>query len=194
MGIGVSTGGPTALEVLVPGLPAGLKTPVVIVQHMPPIFTASLAKALNQKSRLTVRQACEGDVLRGGTVYLAPGGLHLKVAREAIQEEPRLVIRLEDGPPVNSCKPAVDVLFGSLARAAGRHALAVVMTGMGYDGRQGAADIKRNHGYCLTQSEDSCTVYGMPHAVDEAGLSDERVPLPELAERIVSITAGIPRE
>jgi len=168
---------------------------VVIVQHMPPLFTDSLAKALDRRCALRVCEAAEGQPLEPGGVYIAPGGRHLRV-EPAPAGGPglRLVARLDDGAPVNSCKPAVDVLFKSLAEAVGRHTLAVVMTGMGQDGLAGVADIKARQGYCLTQSEDTCTVYGMPQAVDQAGLSDERVPLGELAARILSLTGvGAPQ-
>lgn len=189
VGIGVSTGGPTALEALLPALPAGLKAPVLIVQHMPPLFTASLATALDRHSPLSVREATDGAVLRPGHAYLAPGGRHLKVELQARSgQAPELVARLDDGPPVNSCRPAVDVLFHSLAGTTQGRTLAVVMTGMGQDGLEGVQAIKGRMGYCLTQSEDTCTVYGMPQVVDRAGLSDEQVPLQHLAERITALT------
>lgn len=193
VGIGISTGGPRALETLLPMLGQAPSVPIVIVQHMPPLFTASLARSLDRRSAVPVYEASEGQMLEPGCIYLAPGGKHSLVKKINKEEPARLIIGLDDGPPVNSCKPAVDVLFKSLAEATGNHTLAVVMTGMGQDGLAGTAAIKDKKGYCLTQSEDTCTVYGMPQAVDQAKLSDESVPLEELAERILAITAGVSR-
>ncbi len=191
VGIGISTGGPTALEEMIPRLPDNIKAPILIVQHMPPLFTESLAKSLNRKSKLPVFHAEEGQEIQGGCIYLAQGGKHMVVKKRPVAEGTRLFIRINDGPPVNSCKPAVDILFKSLAADVGRHILAVIMTGMGQDGLDGVMDIKRRNGYCLTQSEASCTVYGMPQAVDNAGLSDESVDLVDLPSRISTIAAGI---
>ena len=191
IGIGISTGGPGALDVMIPQLPKNLSLPVVIVQHMPPVFTESLARSLDRKSEIAVCEAKDGQVLEAGMVYIAPGGIHTIVRGVTDQEQRKLIIAYDDGAPVNSCKPAVDVLFNSLARTTGGRTLAIVMTGMGRDGRDGAANIKAKQGYCLSQSEDTCTVYGMPHAVDEAGISDESVPLPDMASRIHSIANGL---
>ena len=191
VGIGISTGGPMALEEMIPRLPENMKAPILIVQHMPPLFTESLAKSLNRKSKLPVFHAEEGQEIRGGCIYLAQGGKHMEMEKRPVAEGTRLFIRIGDGPPVNSCKPAVDILFKSMAANAGRKILAVIMTGMGQDGLEGVVDIKNRDGYCLTQSEVSCTVYGMPHAVDSAGLSDESVDLVDLPSRISTIAAGI---
>ena len=190
VGIGISTGGPTALEEMIPRLPGNLKTPILIVQHMPPLFTESLAKSLNRKSKLPVFHAEEGQEIKRGCIYLAQGGKHMVVEKRPMAEGTRLFIRIDDGPPVNSCKPAVDILFKSMAAGVGRHILAIIMTGMGHDGLEGVVDIKSRNGYCLTQSEASCTVYGMPQAVDSAGLSDESVDLEDLPSRISTITSG----
>jgi len=181
--IGISTGGPRALEQMIPTLPATLRVPVVIVQHMPPIFTASLAKQLDKNSRIHVVESADGMVLTKGTVYIAPGGVHTMVVRQGED----FVIKLNDGPPVNSCKPAVDVLFRSVADVFNGRILSVVMTGMGQDGLYGAEVIKEKGGYCITQSEDTCVVYGMPQAVDKANLSDEKVPLEILGQRIAAL-------
>ena len=190
IGIGVSTGGPGALGEMIPKLPKNLSVPILIVQHMPPVFTESLARSLDKRSELTVCEARDGQLLEAGTVYIAPGGIHTVVKSISEQEQQKLVIRLDDGPPVNSCKPAVDVMFSSLAQTTRGKTLAIVMTGMGHDGRDGAARIKARQGYCLSQSEDTCIVYGMPYAVDQAGISDESVPLPDMASRIYTITNG----
>lgn len=184
--IAVSTGGPEALSRVVPRLPAGYPHPIVVVQHMPPMFTLSLAQSLDSKSAVRVVEAAEGDVLRAGTVYIAPGGRHLAVAREAGQH----VCRLNDDPPEQSVRPAADVLFRSLARVGGtQRVLAAVMTGMGEDGLAGVRLLKAAGGWCLTQTEASCVVYGMPRAVDVAGLSDESVALDDIAGRLAALAS-----
>ena len=187
--IAVSTGGPEALSRVIPRLPVNYPLPVVVVQHMPPMFTLSLARSLDAKSALKVVEAAEGDELAAGTVHIAPGGRHLTVVREA----GRLVCRLNDDPPEQSVRPAADVLFRSLARlGAGSRVLAAVLTGMGEDGLAGVRLLKANGCWCLTQSEATCVVYGMPRAVDAAGLSDESAPLEEIAARL-AVLAGAGR-
>lgn len=184
--IGVSTGGPNALTELIPALPADLGVPIMLVQHMPPGFTASLATHLGQKSRLRVKEGEEGESLQPNTVYIAPGGRHMVLRRFTPPEggATRLVIGLNDNPPEQSCRPSVDVLFRSIAAQLDGRVLAVIMTGMGADGLEGVRTLKRKGARCLTQSEASCVVYGMPQVVDDAGLSDESVGLPFLARRI----------
>ncbi len=179
--IGVSTGGPEALTKMLPLLPANLPVPVVLVQHMPPLFTKSLADSLAQRSKLRITEATEGEPVRRGTVYIAPGGRHMVVRRG----EGEAIIGLNDGPPVNSCRPSVDVLFRSVASVYGEHGiLTVILTGMGNDGCAGVRTCKRYPCFCITQSEPSCVVYGMPRAVDEAGLSDISLPLEKIAEEL----------
>ncbi|MCX8167241.1 MAG: chemotaxis response regulator protein-glutamate methylesterase [Candidatus Micrarchaeota archaeon] len=181
--IGVSTGGPEALARLIPQLPADLPVPVVLVQHMPPLFTKSLADSLAKKSKVKVVEATEGEPLKNGVVYIAPGGKHMVVRRK---EDGSVVIGLNDGPPENSCKPSVDVLFRSVASVYEQKGiLAVILTGMGNDGCAGVRTCKRNYCYCITQNEATCVVYGMPKAVDDAGLSDISLPLDKIAEEIV---------
>jgi two-component system, chemotaxis family, protein-glutamate methylesterase/glutaminase len=187
LAIGVSTGGPNALSEVIPALPADLGVPVLLVQHMPPLFTASLAEHLDKTSKLRVREAVEGEPIQAGTVYLAPGGRHMVLRRTP--EEGGFIVGLNENPPENSCRPSVDVLFRSMAAHCEGDVLAVVMTGMGNDGLQGVRALKRHGCHCLTQSEATCVVYGMPMAVDEAGLSDEQVPLPLLAPRIAALLA-----
>jgi two-component system chemotaxis response regulator CheB len=184
--IGVSTGGPNALGELIPRLPADFPVPVLLVQHMPPVFTASLAEHLDQRSRLRVREARDGEPILPGTVLIAPGGRHMVVRRspDPAGGPACAIVGINDQPPVNSCRPSVDVLFRSLASQYDGNMLAVVMTGMGSDGCEGVRAMKRRGCLCLTQTEASCVVYGMPLAVDEARLSDERVPLERLAARI----------
>ena len=184
--LGISTGGPETLAILFRGFPASLGVPMLVVQHMPPVFTRTLAGRLKQISSLDVREAIQGEAVTPDSVLIAPGGRHMTVAREygpGATTGP-LVIRLTDSPPVHACRPSVDVLFQSLADQAVRGVLAVVMTGMGTDGCSGVRALKNHGAYCLTQDEGSCVVYGMPRAVDEAGLSDEQVQLPQLASRI----------
>ncbi|RJX25477.1 MAG: chemotaxis-specific protein-glutamate methyltransferase CheB [Desulfurivibrio sp.] len=184
MAVGISTGGPNALKQLIADLPGDFPLPVLIVLHMPMEFTANLARDLDRRSQLRVREAREGDQVVPGLVLLAPGGRHMLVRREG----GRVVVGLDDGPKENSCRPAVDVLFRSLADCYGEGAvLAVIMTGMGNDGLRGMRQLKAKKCYSLSQSEASCVVYGMPKAVDDAGLSDESVDLEQMAERICEI-------
>ena len=192
VGIGVSTGGPNALAELIPLLPGDLRVPVLLVQHMPPLFTASLADHLATRSQVKVHEAKEGEAVLPGHVYIAPGGKHMVIRRAGEAGNP--IIGLNENPPENSCRPSVDVLFRSLAAQYEGNVLAVVMTGMGSDGCEGVRALKRKGCHCLTQTEDTCVVYGMPLAVDEAGLSDEQVPLPRLAARISHLvqTMGAP--
>ncbi|HRX51935.1 MAG TPA: chemotaxis-specific protein-glutamate methyltransferase CheB [Candidatus Krumholzibacteria bacterium] len=182
--VAVSTGGPEALGKVVPDLPADYPVPVVVVQHMPPVFTRSLAASLDARSALTVVEAAEGMKLRAGTVYIAPGGRHMTVRREGGLD----VVRLNDEAPECNVRPAADVLFRSLARIGDRASvLAVVMTGMGEDGKAGLTELKRGRCVCLSQSRESCVVYGMPRSVDEAGLADESVDLGRIARRLAEL-------
>jgi two-component system chemotaxis response regulator CheB len=151
---------------------------------MPPIFTASLASSLDRKSALLVKEAEAGERVQPNTVYIAPGGQHMTVSTD-------FCIGLNSDPPENSCRPAVDVLFRSVGQAYKRNILALVMTGMGRDGASGVEVLKKTTNcYCITQSEQSCTVYGMPRSVDELGLSDERVDLSQLSTRIQTLLKG----
>ena len=184
--IGVSTGGPNALKELVPQLKADLNVPVLIVQHMPPLFTASLAESLGRKSALPVREAQEGESILPNTVLIAPGGKHMVIRQDPARGDGH-VIALNENPPEQNCRPSVNVLFRSASTYFGGKILAVVMTGMGEDGCEGVRAMKRQGCICLTQEESTCVVYGMPRAVDEAGLSDARVPVDQLAERIHQI-------
>ena len=190
--IGVSTGGPKALESVIPKIPANFSVPIVIVQHMPAAFTESLARTLARHSKIPVVEAKDGMPLVAGSAYIAPGNHHLIVERASGGNGSQFVAKLNDGPPVNSCRPSADVLFRSLAGVAGPETLTVVMTGMGRDGLYGVECVKQAHGYCLTQSKETCVVYGMPKAVDEAKLSDQSVPLEQLADRIIAVTGGRP--
>lgn len=181
--IGVSTGGPVALGRLIPLLPKNLPVPIVVVQHMPPNFTKSLAESLNKKSQVVVVEGQDGDVLKPGHVYIAPGGFHMLVKNE----QGKRVIHLNSGPPENSCRPAVDVLFRSVAEAYRDSPIcAVILTGMGADGLNGVRTLQRRKCYCITQSASSCVVYGMPKAVEEAHLSDLSLPIEKISQEIIS--------
>jgi two-component system chemotaxis response regulator CheB len=182
--IGVSTGGPEALTKLIPKIPEDFPVPIVMVQHMPPLFTKSLADSLTRRSKVKVVEAIENTPLTKGTVYIAPGGNHL-VIRNVNNV---MVTGINDEPPENSCRPSVDVLFRSVAAHFGDNGvLAVILTGMGNDGLNGVRTLKRKKCICITQSEQSCVVYGMPRAIDEAGLSDKSLPIDSIAEEIISL-------
>jgi two-component system chemotaxis response regulator CheB len=181
LAIGVSTGGPNALAELLPALPADFPIPIVIVQHMPPLFTKLLAERLKSKSSLKVSECIAGEPLRPGHVWLAPGGYHMFVEREAGQVR----IRTNQEPMENSCRPAVDVLFRSVAKAYGAGTLAVVLTGMGQDGLRGCEMIHAAGGQVLAQDQATSVVWGMPGYVAHAGLADRVLPLNQLAPEIM---------
>ncbi|HVU34860.1 MAG TPA: chemotaxis response regulator protein-glutamate methylesterase [Opitutaceae bacterium] len=180
--IGVSTGGPQALRRLIPEFPANFPVPIAMVLHMPVGYTALFAEKLNEISALSVLEAKDGEVLRPGVALLASAGRHLVLQRE---RPGRVVGRLALQPLDKNHRPSVDVLFQSAAEIYGNRVLGVVMTGMGDDGRQGAAWIKAQGGTILTEDEKSCIIYGMPRSVVESGLSDRSVPLSELATSII---------
>ncbi|MTV27371.1 chemotaxis response regulator protein-glutamate methylesterase [Nitriliruptoraceae bacterium ZYF776] len=179
--IGVSTGGPNALAELLPQLPADLPVPITIVQHMPPMFTRLLAERLDATSGLHVREASDRMRIEPGTVTVAPGDHHLEIRRVGTRVE----AVLHDGPPENSCRPAVDVLFRSVAATHGDGTLAIVLTGMGYDGRRGSEHVRAAGGHVLAQDQASSVVWGMPGAVVEHGVADEVLPLSQVAAAIV---------
>ena len=180
--IGASTGGPNALATLLTALPADCPVPIVIVQHMPANFTGLLAERLTSRAALSVSEGILGQALFPGRAWLAPGDFHIEVARDA-QDAVRL--RLHQGPPENSCRPSVDVLFRSVAETYGAGTLAVVLTGMGQDGLRGCERIREVGGQVLAQDETSSVVWGMPGFVTRAGLADQVLPLDQLAPEIV---------
>lgn len=180
--IGISTGGPQALSYLIPQLPANLPVPIAIVLHMPVGYTELYAKRLNQLSALKVIEAQEGEEVKPGVVFLAPAGRHLTFVRK---ENGQVVTHLDARPFDTLHRPAVDVLFQSAAEIFGERVLGIVMTGMGCDGKQGAAWIKSRGGLIFTEAEETCVVYGMPRSVVEAGLSDKSIPLHEMAQAIL---------
>ncbi|MAP48982.1 MAG: chemotaxis response regulator protein-glutamate methylesterase [Oceanicaulis sp.] len=181
--IGSSTGGPQALREVIAALPRDIKVPIVITQHMPKLFTAILAEHLS-KLGMPAAEAKEGEPLRPGRIYLAPGDFHmtLRSANGVISTH------IDQSPPVNFCRPAVDPLFNSCAKVAGNGVLAVVLTGMGHDGRDGARTIREAGGQVIAQDQASSVVWGMPGAVAEAGLADQILSLkdigPELSRRL----------
>jgi two-component system chemotaxis response regulator CheB len=187
LAIGTSTGGPNALAEVIPRLPEDFPVPVVIVQHMPPLFTRLLAERLHSRSRIPVREAEAGRTLEAGQVWIAPGNHHMTVVRSGVQSK----LQLNQDPPENSCRPAVDVLFRSVARSFGPKVLAVVMTGMGSDGARGAAHIREAGGEVFVQDEATSVVWGMPGAAVSAGVVDKICPLTEISHEIVRrIAAG----
>lgn len=183
--IGVSTGGPNALLQMLPRLPVDFSVPILIVQHMPPLFTLSLAGSLDKHCRLRVKEAEDGEEVVRGTIYIAPGGSHMLV--EATNSGGHGKVKISQSPPENNCRPSVDVLFRSAALSTRGGVLAVVMTGMGTDGQRGVQTIREmNRGYCLAQDEHSSVVYGMPRAVVEGRLADEVVSLSCMHDRITA--------
>jgi two-component system chemotaxis response regulator CheB len=175
--IATSTGGPKALAALMPKLPARLGIGTLIVQHMPPGFTKSLAARLDQASALNIREADGGELLDPGVALLAPGGRHMRVG-------PGGRINLTDEPEVGALRPRADLMISDAAKVFGERILLVVMTGMGSDGLAGAEEVRRRGGRILVEAQSTCTVYGMPRAIEEAKLADEVIPLHELAQAI----------
>jgi two-component system chemotaxis response regulator CheB len=185
--IGVSTGGPNALARVLPQLPKDLGVPILIVQHMPPMFTQTLAESLGAKSAIRVREAAAGDVLQPNTAYIAPGGKQMRIASGPANSK---VIQITDDPPENNCRPAVDYLFRSVAAHFPGQAMAVILTGMGNDGTLGLRLLKRHGCFAIAQDEASCVVYGMPKAAVEAGVTDVSLPLESIAARVAATVRG----
>jgi two-component system chemotaxis response regulator CheB len=179
--IGVSTGGPTALGTILPQLPAEFPLPILIVQHMPPLFTRLLAERLCASCRLAVKEASQGDEVAAGTILIAPGDFHMKVAGNGGGTR----VCLDQSPPQNSCRPAVDALFSSIGMAYGGAVIAVILTGMGQDGLRGAEILKAQGASILAQDEASSVVWGMPGAVVNAGLADRVLPLDQVVPEIM---------
>ena len=175
--IGSSTGGPNALQQVIPRLPGNLPAAVMIVQHMPPGFTKSLAKRLNDSSQLEICEAKEGDILQNGKVYVAPGGYHMILRSKTL-------IGLNQEPPVHSVRPAVDVTLESAVRYFGSKAVGVILTGMGFDGSKGSLILKNAGGRIIAQDEATCVVYGMPRVVVEMGKADRIIPIQQIADEI----------
>lgn len=181
--IGISTGGPNALNSMLPALPGDLGVPVLIIQHMPPVFTKSLASSLDKKCALSVKEAVNGEIVSQNVIYIAPGGKQMKLVAGADGMHRR--IRITDDPPENSCKPSADYLFRSVADYYVGRTTAVIMTGMGSDGTKGLNILKNKSAFIIGQDEESCIVYGMPRAPAELGYLDKVVPLNKIAGEIV---------
>jgi len=188
LAIGVSTGGPAALDVLLPALPASFPLPVLIVQHMPELFTKLFAERLDSRCPLRVREAAEGDPVRVGTISIARGNWHLEVLSPARPGSPP-TLHLTQGPLENHCRPAVDVLFRSVAAVYGSGSLAVVLTGMGSDGMAGSRVIREQGGAVLAQDRASSTVWGMPGAVANTGLANKVLSLNDLIPEILRLAS-----
>jgi len=187
--IGVSTGGPAALDVVLPAIPGNFPLPILIVQHMPELFTKMLAERLNTRCAMRVQEAVAGEPIRGGTIYIARGDWHLEVSAGGPP-----ALRLTQEAPENHCRPAADVLFRTGVAAYGARTLGVVLTGMGYDGLAGSRLIREAGGTVLAQDQATSAVWGMPGAVAQAGLAHRVLPLNEIAMEILRLTRRSQRE
>ncbi|GGH09690.1 chemotaxis response regulator protein-glutamate methylesterase [Silvibacterium dinghuense] len=180
--IGLSTGGPAALGEVLEQLPGNFPLPILVTQHMPPLFTQFLADRLNARCALKVMEAREGEEVLPGCVYIAPGDFHMRV----VSREGRTVITLDQGPPENSCRPAVDVMMRSVTEVFGGDVVAAILTGMGQDGRLGVEKVRRHGGYVIAQDSASSVVWGMPGAVVEAGLANQVLDLHAIADALLA--------
>lgn len=181
--IGSSTGGPRALHTLIPGLPGDLNIPIVVVQHLPEIFTTMLASKLNEESPYEVREARVGDILRAGTILVAPGGKHLQFDKRGVAE-------LTDAPTVHGVRPSIDVTMASLIPLFREKLIAVLLTGMGRDGAAGMKAVHDLGGQTIAEHESTCVVYGMPKAAVEMGAASQVLPLPEIADAVKAVVAS----
>ncbi len=189
--IGVSTGGPAALDAVLPELPANFPLPVLVVQHMPEVFTKLFAERLARRCRLQVSEAWEGAPVSTGTIYIAKGNWHMEAIAAARPGAPP-TLHLTQDPPENHCRPAADVLFRSVARVYGSAVLAVVLTGMGYDGLAGCRILRGQGATVFAQDQPTSTVWGMPGAVTQAGLANKVLPLSGVAPEILRTTGRVP--
>lgn len=181
--IGTSTGGPRALQDVIPLIPKNINASIVVVQHMPPKFTKSLADRLNSLSEIDVFEGEDNLVLKRGCCYIAPGDYHMKVVRDGNVYK----LKLDRGPQVKGLRPAVDVLMESVAKLSELKHVGVIMTGMGSDGAKGVIDLKESNGYIIAQDKESSTVFGMPKAAIETNCVDKVVPLKEIADEIIGL-------
>jgi two-component system chemotaxis response regulator CheB len=185
LAIGVSTGGPNALMDLIPRFPADFPVPILIVQHMPPMFTQLLAERLAAKCKIRVVEGRPDQIVQPGTAWIAPGGVHMVIE----MREKVVRIQTQLGPPENYCRPSVDVLFRSVVQVYGAHVLAAVMTGMGHDGLQGCEQVHAAGGQVLAQDEASSVIWGMPGLIVKAGIAHQILPLsgfgPEIMDRVL---------
>ena len=185
--IAASTGGPMALQQLLSNLPENFPVPIVITQHMPKDFTAPFAKRLDSVCALTILEAGEGMDLKAGHAYIAPGGNHLIIKRRS---DGTPFCGLSDAPPVLSVKPSANIMFLSVVDEFGGNAVAVILTGMGRDGADGAAGLRAKGAYIIAESQETCVVYGMPKAAVEAGIVDELLPLPDIPDALLRSIKG----
>jgi two-component system chemotaxis response regulator CheB len=187
LAIGSSTGGPQALQEVMREVGTAMNdVPVVITQHMPPTFTAILAEHMGKAALRPSKEGEDGEVLKPGNIYVAPGGKHMIIEKDGGVAK----IRLTDGPPVNFCKPAVDPLFDSVAKVFGSASLAVILTGMGHDGAEGVKTIAAGGGSVITQDEATSVVWGMPGAAAQTGVCSEILPLKEIGPKISRVLKG----
>ena len=182
--LGVSTGGPNALMTVIPRIARDFPVPILAVQHMPPMFITSLTKRLDMHSSIRVLEGKQGLQVEKGTMYIAPGGVHMVVRKGSPQT---ITLGLVNSPPVNSCRPAVDVLFRSVGMVYGGNVLTVILTGMGKDGASGVASIRKKGGYSIVQDESTSVIWGMPGEVAKARDADEILSLENIADRIAEI-------
>jgi len=181
--IGVSTGGPQALGVVLQSLSGDLPVPIFIVQHMPPVFTKSLADHLNRSGKIRVSEAIDGEIAANGQIYVAPGGKHMRVERRANGFQ----IQVTNDPPIGACKPSVDYLFNSVERSVGGEALAIILTGMGSDGLAGCKKLHAAGARIIAQDAESCVVYGMPRQIAENNLAHEVLSLNSIGARVTQL-------
>ncbi len=182
LALGASTGGPPAVEHILSSLPKDFPVPVVIAQHMPRLFTKSFAQRLNNASQIEVKEAEEGERLKSGTAFIAPGDYHMSIKRKGTE----VSVEFSNNPKY-IYRPSVDLLFGSTAHVYGEGTLSVILTGMGNDGLAGVREIKTKKGYVIAQNEETCVVYGMPRAVVNANLADAVLPIDKIPEEIIKI-------
>ncbi|WP_440954025.1 protein-glutamate methylesterase/protein-glutamine glutaminase [Methanosarcina sp. Mfa9] len=185
--IGTSTGGPRALEKLITAFPADLPAAVLVVQHMPPGFTASLSRRLNSKSALEVREAKEGDVVENGVVLIAPGDHHMEIVRNKVKGREKDVVSLSRAPKELGSRPSVNVLFRSIAPIYGPRIISLILTGMHCDGAEGAEEIKKKGGKVIAEARSSCVVYGMPGEIVKRKLADFVLPLDRIAKELLNM-------
>ncbi len=179
--LGISTGGPLSLQKVIPKLKQNINCPFFIVQHMPPKFTKSLAERLNDLSELTVKEAENNELIKNNTVYIAPGGFHMKLNQKVNKD---VSISISEEPSDTLHRPSVDVMINSVVKVYGKYTLGIIMTGMGKDGLEGIKSLKSLTGYTIAQDENSCVVYGMPRAIVDAGYADVVAPLEDIPEII----------
>ena len=187
LAIGASTGGPRALEKLISSFPADIPAAVLVVQHMPAGFTASLSKRLNSKTALRVKEAQEGDMVEEGTVLVAPGNYHMEIVQKTINGRKKEVVHLSCSPKELGSRPSVNALFRSIAPIYGSKVISLVLTGMNCDGADGAEEVKKMGGKVIAEAQSSCVIYGMPREIVRRKLADFVLPLDKMAEEIIKI-------